>query len=170
VIPPKPKAVNIHGSCVQLAAAGRRFSAPYRTGVLLLGASGAGKSQLTLRLLAAGARLIADDRIELYARRGRLRARPPRGLAGLLEIRGLGIVKLPYAASVDISLVVRLVSQESVAQLPARRFYKPEEAAYLRVRRWPPLVELANDVSTPAKIAVAAAAFSRYLFRETRNP
>jgi RNase adaptor protein for sRNA GlmZ degradation len=69
-------------------------------GVLLLGPSGAGKSDLALRLVAAGWRLVADDRVVLTAQQGRLQAMAPAPLAGLLEVRGVGIV--PQATSPTI--------------------------------------------------------------------
>lgn len=59
------KIANIHASCVAIGA----------KGVLILGESGAGKSDLALRLMDEGARLVADDRTELYAAKGRLMAR-----------------------------------------------------------------------------------------------
>ena len=64
---------------------------------LLLGESGAGKSDLALRLIAAGAQLVADDRVELSVESNRLIARAPANLAGLIEIRNVGIIALPSA-------------------------------------------------------------------------
>ena len=58
--------VNIHGSCIVLDKAAATFAAPPGDGVLILGASGAGKSSVALKLLAMGARLVADDRVELF--------------------------------------------------------------------------------------------------------
>ncbi len=72
-------------------------------GVLLLGASGAGKSALVLRLLACGFNLVADDQVMVED----AVAQPPRELAGLLEVRGLGLVRLPYV-SARLVLAVRL--------------------------------------------------------------
>jgi RNase adaptor protein for sRNA GlmZ degradation len=65
--------------------------------VLLLGPSGAGKSDLALRLVAAGWRLVADDRVVMTATADGLMASAPPRLAGLLEVRGLGIVPEPTA-------------------------------------------------------------------------
>ena len=65
--------------------------------VLLLGKSGAGKSDLALRLVAAGWRLVADDRVVVTAQGDRLIASAPPRLAGLMEVRGLGIVPEPTA-------------------------------------------------------------------------
>ncbi len=73
-------------------------------GVLLLGPSGSGKSDLLLRLLDRGFTLVADDQVEID---GGV-ARPPAALAGLVEIRGLGILRLPYRATARLKLAVTL--------------------------------------------------------------
>src|SRR3546814_3116989 len=75
--------VNIHASCV----------APGHGGVLILGQSGQGKSDLALRLMDRGARLVADDRCDIWHERGRLWCRPPETLAGKIEVRGIGIIE-----------------------------------------------------------------------------
>src|SRR5579863_3848988 len=104
--------VNIHASCVVLRRAGDAFGAPGDCGVLLLGESGAGKSDLALRLIAEGAQLVADDRVELFARDGVLWAQPPKSLAGLIEVRGVGILSLSFEPEARIGLVVQLVPRE----------------------------------------------------------
>ncbi|GGI70564.1 hypothetical protein GCM10007973_04420 [Polymorphobacter multimanifer] len=80
--------------------------------VLLLGASGAGKSDLALRLLDRGWRLVADDRVVLATSpTGRLTAGAPPPLAGLLEVRGVGILPAKAVAGpVDIALVLDLAA------------------------------------------------------------
>jgi HPr kinase/phosphorylase len=85
--------------------------------VLIRGPAGAGKSRLALGLIQAAqcgllpfARLIGDDRIELAASHGRLLARPPAALAGLIEVRGLGIRRLDYEPVAAVGLVVDLGS------------------------------------------------------------
>jgi len=89
---------------------------PY--GVMLRGPSGAGKSLLTLELMdiweARGldAMLVSDDRIELDAAQGGgLVMRAPKAIEGLIELRGRGIVRRPFAASAPLHLIVDLVDQ-----------------------------------------------------------
>ena len=87
-------------------------------GVLLRGPSGAGKSDLALRLIDDGAELVADDRVALVSSAGGLTASAPPALRGLMEVRGLGVFRLPYRTSVQVSLVVDLVDDEG-ERLPA---------------------------------------------------
>jgi RNase adaptor protein for sRNA GlmZ degradation len=77
--------------------------------VLLLGPSGAGKSDLALRLVAAGWRLVADDRVVITPQGDRLIASAPPRLAGLLEVRGVGIVPEPTAPA-PIALALDLAA------------------------------------------------------------
>jgi HPr kinase/phosphorylase len=88
--------------------------------VLIRGPAGSGKSRLVLTLIQAAAsgqlvfaRLVADDRVHVQAVQNRLIARPPATLAGLLEVRGLGIRQLQYEPMALISLVVDLDSAAS---------------------------------------------------------
>ena len=70
-------------------------------GVLILGPSGAGKSDLLLRLLGRGWDLVADDQVELMAEDGTLVARTPAPLAGMMEVRGIGLLRdLPHVVAV----------------------------------------------------------------------
>lgn len=86
--------------------------------MLLRGPSGSGKSDLALRLVEAGAELVADDQTELVAENGRLLASPPDTIAGLLEVRGVGIVPMAFRRRVPVALVVDLVAREAVPRLP----------------------------------------------------
>jgi HPr kinase/phosphorylase len=85
-------------------------------GVLLIGPSGSGKSDLALRLLGRGFSLVADDRVDIEDGV----AASPASLAGLLEVRGLGIVRLPFAATARLALVVELGSLGERLPTPAR--------------------------------------------------
>ena len=92
--PHSPAAMRHHASC----------AARDTHGVLLLGPSGSGKSDLLLRLLDRGFALVADDQVEVEDGV----ARAPAALAGLVEVRGLGILRLPYQATARLALAVRL--------------------------------------------------------------
>lgn len=88
--------------------------------ILVRGPSGAGKSRLALGLIEAArtgqlpfARLVADDRTGIEARHGRLLLRPPENLAGLIEIRGVGICRLPYEPVAVAGLVVDLAAADA---------------------------------------------------------
>jgi len=158
---------NVHASCVMLARAGSAFGAPPDSGILLLGTSGAGKSSVALRLLALGAVLVADDRVELFARDGNLWACPPVALAGLMEVRGLGVVTRPHADEARIALAVRL--GKDTPRMPERQCYLPPQPLVLGTP--PPLLDLsAADTAVAEKIVLAAAAFADALFREEGNP
>lgn len=88
-------------------------------GVLIRGASGSGKSSLLLALIAtANAMLVADDRAHLVAVSGRVVARVPEAIAGLMEVRGVGIVRRTHAASAAIDLVVDLLPLAECPRLP----------------------------------------------------
>ena len=77
-------------------------------GVLILGASGSGKSSLALELVDRGATLVADDRVILFPCAGTLYARAPARLAGLIEQRGLGILRMGWQRLARLRLVVDL--------------------------------------------------------------
>jgi HPr kinase/phosphorylase len=109
----------LHATCVELS--GR--------GIVLLGPSGSGKSDLALRLIDRGARLVADDQLTVERQGDRLLGRPAEALAGLLEVRGYGIVKLPWRAPCPLGLAVGL---DSVGPLP--RLPEPESYDLLGVR------------------------------------
>lgn len=153
-MPQRTFEANIHASCVAIGA----------RGVLLVGKSGAGKSDLALRLMEDGARLVADDRTILFAAKGALHARAPESIKGLLEIRGLGIVTFPVRSQVKIALVVRLGREG--ARLPTASVY--HAPAPLRGTQPVPQIALnARFASTPAKVRAALAAFSQGLLRDT---
>lgn len=98
----------VHASCVRIGD----------LGVLLRGPSGSGKSDSALRLMDAGAVLVADDRVELWMEGGRVMAKAPPVLAGLLEVRGVGILAMPYTATCVVDLVIDLVDRARVERWP----------------------------------------------------
>jgi serine kinase of HPr protein (carbohydrate metabolism regulator) len=124
--------------------------------LLLSGPSGSGKSDLALRLIDGGARLIADDRVELVVDSGKLCCRAPRsmpvGLRGRIEARGVGIVPAPVvSAAVPLQWFVELVRSEAVERLPIA-----ETRSFLG-HAVPVLRLAAFEASTPAKLRLAAA-------------
>ena len=101
--------------------------------VLIRGPSGAGKSRLAFDLILAGRSgqiprtlLVGDDRVHLEASKGQLVVRPARGLAGLIEIRGLGIRRCDFTDEAIVGLVIDL-SASDAERLP------PPEALLTRV-------------------------------------
>ena len=121
-------ATNIHASCVSLN----------NKGVLIIGASGLGKSDLCLRLIMdKGARLVADDRVDLQNIDGNIIASSPKVLEGLLEVRGLGIIKQPFIKETPVHLIVRLVNNyNDVERLPDPVFYELEGARINQISLW----------------------------------
>jgi hypothetical protein len=118
-------------------------------GVLLRGASGSGKSDLALRLIDTGALLVADDCVILSRRGGEVVAMAPERIAGRMEVRGLGIVRMPVSGPSPVRLVVDLVPPEAVERLP-----KAAETMLLGVAI--PLMNLAPfETSAPAKLRLA---------------
>lgn len=105
-----------HASCVAIGD----------KGVLIRGPSGSGKSSLALRLILDAPRalepavLVADDRVVLAEEAEGLVARPAPLLAGLIEVRGLGIRRMPYRATATLACVVDLVGSEPGAVPPVR--------------------------------------------------
>jgi HPr kinase/phosphorylase len=93
--------------------------------LLIRGPSGSGKSRLAFDLISAAggpvrfARLVADDRAELEAAGGRLLVRPAPALAGLIEVHGLGIRRLPYEPVAVVGLVADLAAVDA-QRLPER--------------------------------------------------
>lgn len=99
--------MQIHASCVSRDGAG----------VLLLGPSGCGKSDLVLRLLECGFVLVADDRVDI----SNGIASAPVPLAGLLEVRGLGILRLVHATQARVALAIALSNRSE--RLPEPQFH-----------------------------------------------
>jgi serine kinase of HPr protein (carbohydrate metabolism regulator) len=159
--PAAPRAL-VHATAVALLDATKPFGGSIEGAVLLLGDSGAGKSDVALRLIAAGAKLVSDDQTMLFTERGRVWAEAAPNLEGKMEIRGLGIMRVDKAPSSPVVLAVRL-AEGAVARMPEPDVYAlpPGLQADVKV----PLVMLnADEASTPAKIAAAAAGIVRGAF------
>lgn len=117
--------------------------------MLIRGAPGSGKSDLALRLVEEGARLVADDRTDLAVVEGRLVATAPPAIAGKLEVRGIGIVDARMAAEAPVALIVDLRQADQIERLPERDV---EAVAGVLV----PRIDLAPfEASATAKIRLA---------------
>jgi serine kinase of HPr protein (carbohydrate metabolism regulator) len=132
----------VHATCV--AVRGR--------GVLLLGHSGSGKSDLALRLIDRGAMLVSDDYTIVTATSGRLLGSAPSTIAGKMEIRGVGLVEMECARDVPICLAIDL------DRVPDRL---PEEGETLTVAGGAvPLIGLGGlEASAPIKAEHALLSF-----------
>lgn len=113
----------VHGTCVEIDG----------HGVLLQGPSGSGKSDLALRLIDEGACLVADDQVILSVQENVLKAGVPSTIAGLMEVRGIGIVRMPFVASVSLCLAVALVPGAMIERLPEPSFSSFLEHAIPRI-------------------------------------
>jgi serine kinase of HPr protein (carbohydrate metabolism regulator) len=87
-------------------------------GLLIRGASGSGKSDLALRLIDAGGTLIADDYTDVVVQDHQLIASPPENIKGMMELRGIGLLKMPYLARARLDIVVECLSHEAIERLP----------------------------------------------------
>ena len=126
-----------HASCV--AWNGR--------GVLIMGEPGAGKSGLALRLIDRGFMLVADDYALLTREGDALIATVPERIAGLIEVRGFGIARLPFRRRAEIVLAVRLGGQHE-------RLPEPEEWEMLGLKRTLIVMDALRDDS-PLKVEMA---------------
>lgn len=138
-----PDPALMHGTCVAVSGAG----------VLLIGPSGSGKSDLALRLIDDGALLVADDQCMLEADAGGICVRAPESLAGRLEVRGVGIVGVNSAAQAHVALVVNLVAREDEPRMPKKGAPLPTQNILGQsipcLQLWP------FAASAPAKIRLA---------------
>lgn len=136
------KPISQHATCIRLD--GR--------GVLLRGPSGSGKSDLAWRLMQPpfSAELVADDQTRVVKRKGSLFASCPEPLQGLLEMRGLGLISLPFLVEAPLHLVVELVPRDDVPRMPEPTF------AALCGLELPSIALHAFDLTAPDKVRLAA--------------
>ena len=117
--------------------------------VLLTGPPGAGKSDLALRMIDRGWRLLADDQLRLSVEGGVLRAHAPSATLGLIEVRGVGIVRFDPVPSAPVALILALGPETD-------RLPEPASATYLGVQV-PVLTLDPCPASAPIKLAYAFA-------------
>ena len=131
----------LHVSCV--AIDGRA--------VLIEGRSGAGKSDLALRLIDRGAKLVSDDYTLVIREGSRLVATPPANIAGKIEVRGIGILPMAYVERVPVALLVEL--SDDVERMPPDMPIRT--IAGVRV---PVVAVEGHYASSPIKVEMALAA------------
>ncbi|MCR5873830.1 HPr kinase/phosphorylase [Phenylobacterium sp. J426] len=119
-------------------------------GVLIEGPSGAGKSDLALRAIGQGFRLVADDRVVLWTSGGRLYGRAPEALHGLIEVRGLDVIRADALSLAEVGLVARLGEPDRIPD--------PEFHDILGVSI-PAMTTSAFEESAPAKLSRALSSF-----------
>lgn len=134
---PAPSSETLHASSVAIDG----------QAVLIEGRSGAGKSDLALRLIDRGAALVSDDYTLVVRRDGRLFATAPATIACQMEVRGVGIVQLPAVADVPVALIVRLDAE--VPRLPDRRVRRIADVAVREIALDP------FPASAPLKVELA---------------
>lgn len=130
----------VHASCVAIKG----------QGVLIIGPSGSGKSDLALRLIDRGARLVSDDQSIVTLENGRLLARPPQTIQGLVEVRGLGVRAMEWEADVPLAVAIELGAKVERYPLETRTFALA--GSTLRLVRLD-----AFHASTPLKVEMALA-------------
>ena len=116
--------------------------------VLIGGRSGSGKSDLAMRLIDRGGVLIADDYTFVRRVSGRALASAPPTIAGMIELRGVGLVELETASDVPIGLFVDL--DQSPERLP-----QPGDARMLAGVSVPTLALAGLEASAPIKVEAA---------------
>lgn len=148
----------VHGTCVALGTQGALAHA-----ALLRGASGTGKSDLALRFLAlppiedeatgqlARPALVSDDQVCVTANDDGLTATAPAQLAGLIEVRGLGIVPVPSVAAARLVVVCDLVAPSDVPRMPP----DPWDRTTLAGTALPRLKLAPFEASAPLKLRLA---------------
>ncbi len=112
--------------------------------VLIEGPSASGKSDLALRLIDRGAILIADDQTEVRPADDGLYAYTPATIAGMLEVRGMGIVHLPNVSGLPLALAVRIGAPERMPELDEHRMIDGHRLAAMTVA--------ALEASAPVKV------------------
>lgn len=130
--------VNIHASCVSYN----------NQGVLIYGPSGLGKSDLCLRLIMdKGAKLVADDRVDIYVKNHDIKAHCIDTISGLLEVRGVGLIRFDNLKSCKIKLVVELVkSLEDVERFPEEEYFELEDVKIKKIKLYAFEASVVNKV------------------------
>jgi serine kinase of HPr protein (carbohydrate metabolism regulator) len=120
--------------------------------VMIRGGSGSGKSDLALRLIDRGAQLLSDDYTDVVLRDGGVIASTPPNIAGLIEVRGIGLVAMPHAAEAPLALIVALLPE---GEAPPERYPAEPRAVRLCGQDVPLLTLRPFEASAPIKVELA---------------
>jgi serine kinase of HPr protein (carbohydrate metabolism regulator) len=137
---------NIHGTAIVVA----------KTGLLFLGPSGIGKSSLAFSCLAAAkplglfSALVADDRVLISKRNDHVIAECPPSIAGLIEVRGTGILKIPYISPVLVHFAVLPVDLSTADRLP-----EEDEQMEVADGIFLPVIRISTAAANPLAIIMA---------------
>lgn len=132
--------------------------------VLLRGPSGSGKSDLALRLIDEGWSLVADDYSELFVENGTLYARAPDNIQGLIEARGIGIVRIGAVPRAPVAALFDLVELSAIERLPEPETETLSGFVVPRYRLH------GFDASATAKVRLALKAQAENLFTAPESP
>jgi HPr kinase/phosphorylase len=132
--------IKVHGTSIEI----------YGKGILLRGESGSGKSDLALRLIDGGAKLVSDDYTEIYLRDNVTVLGPPDLIKGRIEVRGLGLMEMPFAKDIPLKLIFDLMPFNTIERMPAPNFFSVNGARF-PVRPIDPFM-----ASAPAIVRLAA--------------
>jgi serine kinase of HPr protein (carbohydrate metabolism regulator) len=91
-------------------------------GILITGKSGSGKSDLALRLIYEGAILISDDQTLLHDKITHIEMSSPTNIQGLLEVRGIGIIKVPYSSNIKLDYHIN-ITNKPIERMPTKQTY-----------------------------------------------
>ena len=132
--------INIHATTIEYK----------KKGIMIMGESSSGKSDLALRMIMQKkAKLIADDRTEIAIKNGKIIAFCPQNIKNMIEVRGVGIMKIKAKKSTTISLVVELVkSREEIERMPKKETFMFADACVEKIRLYP------FECSAPDKVVI----------------
>lgn len=103
-----------HATCIELNG----------KGILIVGDSGSGKSDLAIRLIDSGGILVSDDYVELIEKNNKLIAKTAPNIGGMIEVRGVGLIKINYKERTNVELVLKLTERKQISRLPETEYFE----------------------------------------------
>lgn len=108
-------------------------------GIMIIGESGSGKSDLALRMIMQkGAKLVADDRSEIDIKKGKIYAQCPDNIKNMIEVRGIGIMSMKAKKRTAVNLVVELVDDiKKIERMPQKETFFFADATVEKIKLYP---------------------------------